>query len=79
MLQLNLCADVVPIQRKGPGNEVDDTRGVCMQQWVDLAKERKRQLTKARAVQIHKYKQITTESRLFRAPFRRHLTSPSCS
>ena len=40
---------------------------------ADLARGRGR-----RPVQIPKYGQIRTESRLFRAPSRRHVTFPCC-
>jgi len=42
---------------------------------ADLARERDRHLTTARAVQIPKYGQIRTESRLFRVHSSRHLAS----
>ena len=45
---------------------------------ADLARQREPHLTTARAVQIPKYGQIRTESRLFRSLSRRHLTFPSC-
>ena len=45
---------------------------------ADSARQREPHLTTARAVQIPKYGQIRTESRLFRSLSRRHLTFPSC-
>ena len=45
---------------------------------ADLARESEHHLTTARAVQIPKYSQIGTESRLFCAPSSRHVTSLSC-
>ena len=44
---------------------------------TDLARQRELDLTTARAEQLPKYSQIRTESRLFLAPPRRHLTFPS--
>ena len=43
---------------------------------VDLATGRERHSRKARALKLPKYGQITTESRLFRVPSRRHLKFP---
>ena len=49
----------------------------CQCRKADLARERDRHLTKARAIQMPKYGQIRTECRLFRVPFCRHQTFPS--
>ena len=62
------------------------TRSLCHTERVvvvrlhqaDLAIERERHLTTARAVQIPKYGQNKMESRLLRAPSSRHLKFPSC-
>ena len=43
-------------------------------QWADLARERETHFKMAAAIQTPKYGRIRTESRLFRAPSRRHLT-----
>ena len=47
-----------------------------LHQYVNLAREQERRFTTARAVQMPKYGQSRTESRLLRAPSRHHLTFP---